>query len=69
MMGTYPNACLLHAAHRTRCAPKVGAGQVTSKAIALSKVMTIPELEELERKMLAQMEKEKAAGKVIEAPK
>ena len=31
--------------------------------------MTIPELDELERKMLAQMEKEKAAGKVIEAPK
>ena len=44
-------------------------GQVTSKAIALSKVMTIPELEELERKMLAEMEKEKASGKVIEAPK
>jgi len=44
-------------------------GQVTSKAIALSKVMTIPELEELERKMLAEIEKEKAAGKVVEAPK
>jgi len=44
-------------------------GQITSKAIALSKVMTIPELEELERKMLAEIEKEKAAGKVIEAPK
>jgi len=44
-------------------------GQVTSKAIALSKVMTIPELEELERKMLAVMEAEKNGGKVIEAPK
>jgi len=44
-------------------------GQVTSKAIALSKVMTIPELEELERKMLAEIEKDKAAGKVIEAQK
>ena len=44
-------------------------GQVTSKAIAVSKVMTIPELEELERKMLAAMEAEKDAGKVVEAPK
>jgi len=41
-------------------------GQVTSKAIALSTV--IPELEELERKMAAAMEAEKA-GKVVEAPK
>jgi len=35
--------------------------------MALSKIMTIPELEELERKMLAAMEAEKA-GKAIEAP-
>ena len=39
-------------------------GQISSNAIALSKVMTIPELEELERKMLAVMEEEKKVGKV-----
>jgi len=43
-------------------------GRMTPKAIALSKVLTIPELEELERKMLGAMEPEKA-GKVVEAPK
>jgi len=42
-------------------------GQVSARAIALSKVMTIPELEELERKMLAVMEAERQ-GKTIEAP-
>ena len=44
-------------------------GQISAKAVALSRVMTIPELEELERKMLAEIEKDKAAGKVIEAQK
>ena len=44
-------------------------GQISAKAVALSRVMTIPELEELERKMLAEIEKAKAAGKVIEAQK
>jgi len=43
-------------------------GQISAKSIALSKVMTIPELEELERKMLAVMEAERT-GKVVEAPK
>jgi len=43
-------------------------GQVSSRAVALSKVMTIPELEALEKKMLAVIEAEKA-GKVVEAPK
>jgi len=40
-------------------------GQISAKAIALSKIMTIPELEELERKMLAAMEAERQ-GKTIE---
>ena len=44
-------------------------GQISAKAIALSKVMTIEELEALEAKMLAVMEAEKNGGKVIEAPK
>jgi len=43
-------------------------GQVSSRAVALSKVMTIPELEALEKKMLAVIEAEKT-GKVVEAPK
>jgi hypothetical protein len=43
-------------------------GQISAKSIALSKVMTIEELEALERKMLAAMEAEKA-GKALEAPK
>jgi hypothetical protein len=42
-------------------------GQISAKSIALSKVMTLPELEELERKMAAGMEAERT-GKVIEAP-
>ena len=44
-------------------------GQISAKSIALSKVMSLPELEELERKMLAAMEAEKNPGKVVEAPK
>ena len=44
-------------------------GQFSAKSIALSKVMTIPELEALEAKMIAVMEAEKNGGKVIEAPK
>jgi phage terminase small subunit len=44
-------------------------GHISAKSIALSKIMTLPELEALEKKMLAEMEKEKAAGKVVEAPK
>jgi hypothetical protein len=44
-------------------------GQISAKSIALSKVMTLPELEELERKMAAAMEEEKHPGKVVEAPK
>jgi hypothetical protein len=43
-------------------------GQISAKSIALSKVLTIPELEEIERKMLAAMEAEKTS-KAIEAPK
>jgi hypothetical protein len=39
---------------------------MTSKSIALSKVMSIQELEALEAKMLAAMEAERT-GKVIEA--
>jgi len=44
-------------------------GQISSKSIALSKVMTIPELEALEAKMIAVMEAEKNGGKVLETPK
>jgi hypothetical protein len=44
-------------------------GQISAKSIALSKVMSLSELEELERKMLAAMEAEKSPGKVVEAPK
>jgi phage terminase small subunit len=44
-------------------------GQISAKSIALSKVMTLPELEELERKMLAAMEEEKNPGKVVEPAK
>jgi phage terminase small subunit len=40
-------------------------GQISAKSIALSKVMSLPELEELERKMLAVMEAERQ-GKTIE---
>jgi len=43
-------------------------GRMTPKAVALTKIMTLPELEELERKMLKAMEEEKS-GKVVEAPK
>jgi hypothetical protein len=43
-------------------------GQISAKSIALSKVMTIEELEALERKMLKVMEEEKA-GKLSETPK
>jgi hypothetical protein len=39
-------------------------GQISAKSIALSKVMSLPELEELERKMLAAMEERQ--GKPIE---
>jgi hypothetical protein len=42
-------------------------GQISSKSIALSKVMSIQELEALQTKMEAAMEAEKA-GKVVEAP-
>jgi hypothetical protein len=42
-------------------------GQISAKSIALSKVMTLPELEALEAKMLAAMEAERQ-GKAIEAP-
>jgi hypothetical protein len=44
-------------------------GQISAKSIALSKVMSLPELEELERKMAAAMEAEAHPGKVIEPPK
>ena len=44
-------------------------GQFSAKSIALSKVMTIPELEALEAKMIAVMEAEKNGGKVLETPK
>ena len=40
-------------------------GQISAKSIALSKVMTLPELEALEAKMLAAMEAERQ-GKTIE---
>jgi hypothetical protein len=40
-------------------------GQISAKSIALSKVMSLPELEELERKMLAAMKAERQ-GKTIE---
>jgi hypothetical protein len=40
-------------------------GQISAKSIVFSKVMTLPELEELERKMLAAMEAERQ-GKTIE---
>jgi hypothetical protein len=42
-------------------------GQISAKSIALSKVMSLEELEALEAKMLAVMEAERT-GKVIEAP-
>jgi hypothetical protein len=42
-------------------------GQISAKSIALSKVMSLEELEALEKKMLAAMEGERT-GKVIEAP-
>jgi hypothetical protein len=42
-------------------------GQISAKSITLSKVMTLPELEALEAKMLAAMEAERQ-GKAIEAP-
>ena len=42
-------------------------GQISAKSIALSKVMSIEDLEALEAKMLAAMEGERP-GKVIEAP-
>lgn len=42
-------------------------GHVTNKAIALSKIMSIPELEVLEAKMLAQIEAEKNPGKLVVA--
>jgi hypothetical protein len=38
-------------------------GNISAKSIALSKVMTIPEPEALEKKMLAAMEAEKNADK------
>jgi enoyl-[acyl-carrier-protein] reductase (NADH) len=44
-------------------------GQISAKSIALSKVMSLPELEALEKKMLAAMEEEKHPSKVVEAPK
>jgi enoyl-[acyl-carrier-protein] reductase (NADH) len=44
-------------------------GQISAKSIALSKVMSLEELEALEAKMLAAMEAEKANGKGVEAPK
>jgi phage terminase small subunit len=44
-------------------------GQISAKSIALSKVMSLEELEALEAKMLAAMEAERAGGKVVEAPK
>jgi phage terminase small subunit len=43
-------------------------GQISAKSIALSKVMTLPELEALEAKMLAALEAEKS-GRLVEAPK
>jgi hypothetical protein len=42
-------------------------GQISAKSIALSKVMSIEELEALEAKMIAAMEAEQQ-GKAIEAP-
>ena len=42
-------------------------GQISARAIALSKVMTLEEAEALEKKMRAVMEEERT-GKVIEAP-
>jgi hypothetical protein len=42
-------------------------GQISARSIALSKVMSLEELEALEAKMLAAMEAERT-GKVIEAP-
>jgi hypothetical protein len=42
-------------------------GQISAKSIALSKVMTLPELEAIEAKMRALMEAERT-GKVIDAP-
>jgi hypothetical protein len=44
-------------------------GQISAKSIALSKVMSLSELEALEKKMLAAMEAERAGGKVVGAPK
>jgi hypothetical protein len=40
-------------------------GQISAKSIALSKVMSLEEMEDLERKMLAAMEAERQ-GKTIE---
>ena len=39
-----------------------GTGQISAKPIALAKVMTVPELEALEKKMLAPMQADKAGG-------
>jgi hypothetical protein len=44
-------------------------GQISAKSIALSKVMSLEELEALEKKMLKLMESEKNPSKVIEPPK
>jgi hypothetical protein len=42
-------------------------GQISAKSIALSKVMTIPELEALEAKMLAAMEQERQTKAIADA--
>jgi hypothetical protein len=44
-------------------------GQISAKSIALSRVMTLPELEALEKKMLAAMEADQHPSKVVESPK
>jgi hypothetical protein len=43
-------------------------GQISAKSIALSKVMTLPELEALEAKMLAAMEAERQSKTIEVAP-
>jgi hypothetical protein len=43
-------------------------GQISAKSIALSKVLSMSELEAIEKKMLAAMEAERA-GKLVEVPK
>jgi hypothetical protein len=43
-------------------------GQISAKSIALSKVMSLKELEELERKMLAVMEAERQGKRIEVAP-